>query len=241
MPWFSLPTPWSAYPGDNLPLIDGQFREDEEAYVKYFYGRSGGSFLELGALDGKSGSITRAFGQIGWHGVLVEASPESYAQLKVNRPSDAVTIHAAICDKARLVHYTVDGSACCRGIAEFMSTEFLTIWHSYLLPSLDFSHLPTVTCVPLAQVFHTLGVTHINLFILDTEGGELAVLQSVDLNKVTFDVVIVEADNNNLDKNQGVRDVLAAHGYTFVGHNGLNDWFKRNDFVASSREAPVRP
>ena len=40
-----------------------------------------------------------------------------------------ITIHTAVCDKQRTVHYVDEGMACCRGIAEFMSRGFLERRH----------------------------------------------------------------------------------------------------------------
>ena len=47
-------------------------------------------------------------------------------------------------------------------------------------------------CLPLASVLASLGVAHINLFVLDVEGAELSILQSVAWERVSFDVLCVE-------------------------------------------------
>ena len=72
--------------------------------------------------------------------------------------------------------------------------------------------LPEVTCLPLSSILHHLGVQHINLFFLDVEGAELMVLQSLDFSAVTFDVIAVEQDGSNADKDQGVIDILQRNG-----------------------------
>ncbi len=61
-----------------------------------------------------------------------------------------------------------------------------------------------------------LGIHHINFFSLDVEGGELLVLQSIDFSALSFDALCVEADGSNQEKDQGVRDILAANGYKYV-------------------------
>ena len=103
--------------------------EDVFAFEHFFYGAQGvGSFLEMGALDGLMYSNTYAFEQVlGWKGVLIEASPKSFERLARNRPSQH-TIHAAVCDSERMVHYLEHPMACCRGIAEFMSKGFRAKW-----------------------------------------------------------------------------------------------------------------
>ena len=63
-----------------------QHAEDIYAYEHFFYGRGGGTFLEMGALNGLQWSNTVALERVlGWRGVLIEASPSSYKQLAVNR------------------------------------------------------------------------------------------------------------------------------------------------------------
>lgn len=54
---------------------------EEEAIFKYF-GDFIGTFLDIGANDGKTLSNTRALAELGWCGVLVEPSPKAFAKLK---------------------------------------------------------------------------------------------------------------------------------------------------------------
>jgi FkbM family methyltransferase len=230
---------WQRYTGDDLPVVVGPYKEDQEAYLRYFYGRTGGSFLELGALDGMSWSITRGFEAAGWHGLLIEANPPSYDKLYSSRGSTAVSVHAAVCSKAQVVHYTNDGDACCRGIAEFMSEAFLRMWHPQLTDLTDLSRYPSVACVPLSYILSEVDVQHVNLFVLDVEGAELSVLESVDWSSTVFDVIVVEADGNAPTKDQAVIDMLVGLGYVYEEHRHPNDWFLHRDFKPSSRTAPV--
>ena len=61
--------------GEDLALLEYFFSEQKE-----------GTFLEMGALDGKTFSNSYAFEALGWRGVLVEANPESCVKLFENRP-----------------------------------------------------------------------------------------------------------------------------------------------------------
>ena len=84
-----------------------QGREDVFAFEHFFFGVENGTFLELGALDGVRYSNSYALDrQLGWKGVLIEASPPSYARLALNRPQQ-ITVLAAVCDVNRTVHYLV--------------------------------------------------------------------------------------------------------------------------------------
>ena len=54
--------------------------------------------------------------------------------------------------------------------------------------------------------------------------------------QLSFDVVCVENDGRNPQKDQGVVDLLAKHGYTKVDHIVRDDWFVRDGFQAASTE-----
>jgi len=191
-----------------------------------------GTYVELGALDGQAFSNTAALHTaFGWRGLMIEASPDMYAKLTVNRTGD-VCVNAAICDESRMVHYVSasepngDGV---RGIWEFMHESFRARWH----PNANIDAQPLVPCLPLADVFDALGVLHVNFFSLDVEGAELAVLRTVDFARVTFDVICVEADGANEAKDAAVVAMLEGAGYRLVRQGGgfpVNDWFVSERF-----------
>ena len=60
--------------------------EEEPIILKYFTGKTG-TFLDIGANDGKTLSNTRALAEKGWKGVMVEPSPIAFAKLKENYQS----------------------------------------------------------------------------------------------------------------------------------------------------------
>jgi hypothetical protein len=91
--------------------------------------------------------------------------------------------------------------------------------------------------VPLPYILGQFGIQHVNLWVLDVEGGELMVLQSVDFSVLSFDVIAVEADGHSPAKDKGVVDLLVSKGYVYHGHVAWNDWFVREGFQASAAPA----
>lgn len=63
-------------------------QNDEEHYIKTYFARKpanhGGSLLDIGAYDGITFSNTMALLKEGWHGVLIEASPQVFTALQRN-------------------------------------------------------------------------------------------------------------------------------------------------------------
>jgi FkbM family methyltransferase len=185
---------------------------------------------QAGGLNGIHFSNTYWFHRaLGWRGVLIEPTPASYKQLTKNRPSD-ITIHSAICKNYRDVHYITSAEATVDGIWEFMSKGFKERWH----PNVKEADLPSIACVPLQSILALVNLQHIDFFSLDVEGGELEVIQSINFDCSSFDVIAVEADGSNPTKDQAVIDVLTSHGYILHGHVHRNDWFVHHKFVPSA-------
>jgi hypothetical protein len=114
-----------------------------------------------------------------------------FKRLVANRPHD-ICVHSAVCAMPGKVHYVLPKLDSVGGIWELMAPPFLKTWHPELADSPK--GLPEVTCLPLSSILGQLGARHINFCSLDVEGGELSVLQTLDFGRVTFDVIVVEAD-----------------------------------------------
>jgi hypothetical protein len=137
-----------------------QSGEDIHAFSMYFQGCAGGTYLEMGALDGVSFSNTLSFElDLGWRGILIEADPAQFQLLKQNRPANIV-INAAVCDTHRVVHFVDSGVPTCRGIREFMDTKFLQLNHHH-----DWTETE-ILCMPLSEILELTRVHHIDFFSL---------------------------------------------------------------------------
>lgn len=198
-----------------------QCNEEVFAVVNFLARVRDGFFLEMGALDGDLYSNTVALQDVmGWHGLLIEADPLNYHSLKRNRKSQ-ICVHAAVCDSRRTVHWATDGGDAVRGIWEFMNPTFRARFH----PGVT---LVPVSCIPLGDLLRLFNVVHVDFFSLDVEGAELAVLQTIDWDVVSFGVLVVEADAGDAQKDEAVRRLLASHGYERIlpgSHPPVNDWF----------------
>lgn len=57
-------------------------QNSEEQHILNYFGDFKGTFIDIGANDGKTFSNTYALSQMGWCGVLIEPSPRAFAKLK---------------------------------------------------------------------------------------------------------------------------------------------------------------
>ena len=69
------------------------------------------------------------------------------------------------------------------------------------------------------------------------EGGELAVLRAIDFSSYSFDVIVVEADGHDVQREQEVIQLLQSKGYRFLAHVRRNDWFLHASFVPTRNPA----
>jgi len=226
-----------------LSVVHAQDREDVFAYENFFWKRERSTvrpiILESGALDGVLFSTSFAFEQaLGWRSIHIEAGPANYELLIQNRPL-ALNIHTALCANPTtlhfLQHFSKDPVA---GIYEFMSPTFKTkFWPDIAVEDNSVAADPRstpISCTPLATLLDRFHVPrHIDLWVLDVEGAELSVLQTVDLSAVHIDVIVVELDGSNEVKDDKVIAHLTSKGYAVtartVSSEGLprNTWFVR--------------
>lgn len=215
--------------------------EHYDIILKFFWGMTGGTVIELGALDGDIASESRPLHNLfGWNRILVEANPFWSDQLAKMSP-DAYSIGAGICaSDSKIVHYIMKDHI--GGIVEFMDSSFLKVYHKELYglyPNGNWTALPYVReirCVPLGNVLKHANISHVNVFILDTEGAELSVLKSINFSEVRFDVLVIETDTvvRPPSYEDTVTKFLAPHGYVRVPlkhlNNHRNTWYRHATF-----------
>lgn len=190
--------------------------EETILHDTYFKGLCGGSYVELGAHDGKGQDNTLSFhNMLHWSGLLIEASPSRFERLKANRPHDTL-VNAAICNSPGHVHF-IDVEYV-GGIYELMNQDFIDFWH----PSVDVSSLPTITCSTFESIAKQVD-TFFDFLSLDVEGGEYHILQT--LGSIEFGVIFVESDGSNPKKDNAVRSFLNERGYLFDGKHNNSQWF----------------
>lgn len=170
--------------------------------------------LEIGALDGLSGSTTYFFEKyLNWRAVHFEGSRVNFENLAKNRPT-SLNVHVAGCAKEQRSTYVDSGAV--SGVVSSMSESFKAAFH----PNYDKELKYEVDCVPLSKYLKIFGINRIEVFVLDTEGHELDVLLGVDLDITKVHYFIIEEDHSNKPKEEKVRKILASHDFRFLGPFG---------------------
>jgi FkbM family methyltransferase len=191
-----------------------QDREDVWAYENWFYGMVNGTILESGALNGIQFSTSSMFEKFSsWLAIHVEADPKNYHELRQYRPN-SINVHAALCKEPQLLHFTNTPNNAINGFFEFMRPSFIESWHPQLHAHPELvNSLPSILCVPLPHLLSELGVHKIDLWVLDVEGAELSVLESMDFKKVKVSTIAMECDRGSAEVDQAKQAILAKNGF----------------------------
>ena len=210
-------------------------------------GKSAGTFTELGAYDGQSGSqswlLEKCFG---WSGVLIEASPTNFAMLNNTQRSQQTTkVFSAVCSERGTVDVISSGGTVA-GVGSDMAKAYKQRHSRTHTRGCVNKCITSVPCMPLPELISNAGFSQgrVNFLSLDVEGGEERVLQTVvkDMKSpddFPFDVVLVEADGYDPQKDERVRSMLRAARMRPLPLEKFTG--SRNELWAKAHVADLRP
>jgi hypothetical protein len=146
----------------------------------------------------------------------------------------------ALCNASRTLHYVDTGITLAHGIAEFMPDKFLRMHHGFLFRNKSrINELREIPCFPIKHVLRHLEVKDIDVWVLDTEGAELSVLQGFDFSAVNVKVVIMECDGHDHLQDQRKMQYLQEHGYSCGVVSHPTCLCRHQDFLPSVGPAAV--
>lgn len=195
--------------------VHSQFREDIALNQFFFWGKTKGTFLEIGAYNGVWMSNTWMLETyFGWRGLLVEANPYNYDELPYNRPH-ATVVHAAGAN-GEPHNVTLSGN---RGGGSSKIKKNARKGRN-------------VTAFALKTLTEAVGLGQVDLLSVDVEGSELDVLKGFADELKNLQLLIV-------DHNAGypaVERLLKRSGMKCVSDTlpvelrGPSEWWTGRDF-----------
>jgi FkbM family methyltransferase len=166
------------------------------------------TFVELGGLDGTTGSQTLVAELcFQWSGLLIEANPSNYATMAQCGRQRAKFAHSAVCAELGGTLRVTAGGGAVAGVVGQMPRRFAAQW-----AKLHSNATVEVPCAPLGHLMRREGFARSTYLSLDVEGAELLVLRTVTNAPFPFSIVLVEADSSNIAKNSAVRAILRGAG-----------------------------
>ncbi len=224
---FPVEAEWKIHQAGRKPRTPVKFRSqfgEDVAIYELLDGQTEGLYIECGAFDGESFSVSYAFDAMGWDGLLVEAIPERAEQCRKARP------HAK-------VEHTALGRPGAGPTTTFTVAD--DMWGGMLsYATTDQEHINSLAQTPKRSVtvpmttMDALLAKHfdgrrVDAAVIDVEGGELDLLAGFDLNRWKPKVLLLE-------DNQGGRDprletYMKSQPYTLLGWLEVNRIYVHND------------
>lgn len=198
--------------------------QDKYLNEQIFHNKRNGVFIDIGAHDGISFSNSYYFEkELGWTGICIEPMAEIFKELVRNRK--------AICLQTCISNYD--------GKGQFLKINGYSEMLSGLKKNYDPRHLVRierelnyyggskelieVNVSTLKTILHTYNIKKIDFVSIDTEGSELDILKSINLEEIEIDIIVVEnAYNDSI-----ISHYLLGQGYTLLNHIGADLIFKK--------------
>ncbi|MCW1382687.1 FkbM family methyltransferase [Novosphingobium sp. KCTC 2891] len=180
-----------------------------------------GTCVEVGAFDGRSGSNTLAFEEVGWTTVLVEPNPALAARIRAERPA-AQLYECAVGARAGEVVLAIPvGSETLASVSD--NPEQI----SRMNGARGGVRNVTVPQRTIDDVLSAAGVSKIDFMTIDVEGYEMDALRGFDIARWKPRIVILE--DNSSGTSVEIPTWMKQHGYLRFRSSGCNDWYCRHD------------
>jgi len=229
--------------------------------LRWAAGRKPGTFVELGAYDGRESSQTWVLEKcFNWTGVLIEASPVLFERLKkVDRPRSH-KVWASVCPAGQKIHMTAfngtigdykGGSPSVLTAVEHVTSAYKKAYGKWL----DVENTVEVPCREMSDILAEAGLEEVDFISVDVQGAEDAVLNASNLGLVhgqptMYKVVLAESESTHEAKNMRVRAMLRESGLLQIPHTyqpqkkpgggGYNELFVRPSLVAPTYDPSTK-
>ncbi|SHF12818.1 methyltransferase, FkbM family [Loktanella atrilutea] len=186
-------------------------------------GKRGGTFLDIGAYDGITGSNSLYFERVlGWTGVLVEPVKQHRETAEMWRSSPCLPYAVADADGTASFIAVTRGYTQMSGLAAQYDDTMLSRVRADPRHEEDRITVPTRT---LNAIFRECGLSSVDFVSLDIEGGEMAALAAFDHVAHRVDVWAIENNTGSSDLSALMRN----KGYNLAEFCGVDDIYVRKD------------
>lgn len=197
---------------------------------------TGGCYIDVGAQDPVSDSVSKAFYDLGWRGIHVEPVPYFARLLREQRPEEQVFQVALGASAGTEKLYCIEGTGLSTVVEEVASRHLSE--NGFVFEVLS---VPRLT---LDMIFQTLPPGRdVHWLKIDVEGAELAVLDGWSRRKYRPWIVVIEATRpgsttENFDEWE---DRLTSNHYSHVYSDGLNRYYLAAEHYAALSPSFIYP
>ncbi len=177
-----------------------------------------GFYVDVGANDPVTDSVTKAFYEAGWRGINVEPVEDWFRKLVRDRPAD-VNLQVAAADRDGTIDlFVIAGSG--------LSTSDPRVAEAH---ARALSVTPSPRRVPartLTSICREHAPGDIHFLKIDVEGAEPSVLEGLDLSAIRPWILLVEStEPNSPVESAAWEPLITGRGYHRVWFDGLNRFY----------------
>lgn len=180
-------------------------------------------YVDVGANDGITGSNSYLLEQNGWQGILVEPNPVLVEQIKGFRTANVVPCLISN-ELGEVDFHVVTGPGNLHGLSRIDATDD---FFEHVKKHGGEVHCQKVTSKDLTMILRENNVPQNFEFLsIDVEGHELNVLETLDFETFSPQIIMLEDNSKGFDK-KPLR-FLESKGYSRVHRTGVNDWYTKD-------------
>lgn len=198
-----------------------QSGQDRFLNERFFKNQPRGSFVDIGAHDGLSGSNTMFFEALGWGGICFEPIPDVFRQLQLNRK--CLLQQVAISDKIGISYFKrIKGhSEMLSGLIDEYSPEHLSRINREFAEHVQEEE---VIQVETSTFDKEVKFNHIDILSIDVEGAESTIIKSINFNAYDISFMVVEFNDGH---DGSLQDYIISKGYEAITRLGVDLIFKK--------------
>ncbi|MFA6554502.1 MAG: FkbM family methyltransferase [Candidatus Paceibacterota bacterium] len=215
-----------------------QYNQDKFLDENVFKQFKNGVFLEMGADDGVVGSNTLFFErERGWSGLCIEPRKSAYEKLVKNRHCQTTNI-AISSNKATTKKFieAPGDMGQISGLVETFDKRYLDRLQKEASERGVTTTTIDVQTMTINDVLEKFRLSHIDYFSLDTEGGELEILQSIDFGRFHIECISVE----NPFEDKRLNNFLSNKGYKKLTRIKIDDIFILKKSIFNTYKEPLK-
>ncbi len=198
--------------------------------------KTDGTFVEVGANDGMTGSFTYNLAKMGWHGLYFEPVPRIYNKCYLNHiPHKNVKVFQLGIGETSKEETIVDADT-----LSTIDTDSIESYSNIKQFSNNFKNNNTykIKIEKLDTILEENTVTDIDILVIDVEGYEENVLKGFTINKYKPTIIIIEICDQHPDfinnpkmmnKYKKLRQYFIENRYTLLVNDIVDNVYIRND------------
>jgi len=161
-------------------------------------GMQGGTYIDIGANDGVTYSNSYMLEkQFSWSGLLVEPLKWLMPKVYEFRGANNHILNACVYNRTYLAEFVevlpTPDHVGFKGYGEDMFSEVKETWsHTNKVWVPDDPSTNPVPCFHAQTILDAYNITHVNYLSVDAEGADDAILQSIDWNRFSADIISFE-------------------------------------------------